>query len=247
MIRVQSNECSDVMCVSELMVSVGARTVLKSVNFTVKRDDILFLLGPNGAGKTSLLRALIGYPNYNVISGRVVFDGEDITYSPMEYRVSKGLAIAHQIPPKLTGVRVRDLLNSICKKTGCVVDEIADELEINYLLNREFGKGFSGGELKRIEIATIIAQRPKLAFVDEPDSGVDVDSIELIARALKRLVSSSLYKSIVIITHSASIAKYIRPTDVCIMMSGSIKFCGDESILEEVFSYGFKGVAREGS
>jgi Fe-S cluster assembly ATP-binding protein len=238
------DSCSNIMCVDRLSVGVGNRIVLKDVSFSIDRENILFLLGPNGAGKTSLLRTLIGYPNYNIVSGRILFDGEDVTFKSMEYRVSKGLAIAHQIPPKLTGVRVRDLLNSICRKTGCSANEIADDIEINYLLNREFGKGFSGGELKRIEIATLIAQKPKLAFIDEPDSGVDVDSIALIAKAIRKLVNSSIYRSIVIITHSAAIAKYIRPTHVCIMMSGSIKLCGDESLLDEVFSYGFKGMAR---
>ncbi len=235
-----TSSCNNILCINDLTVSVGSKTVLKNVSLTVNKNSTVFLLGPNGAGKTSLLRALIGYPNYNIVSGKILFDGEDITYSPMEHRVSRGLAIAYQIPPKLTGVRVRDLLVSICRRTGCSVDEIVDELEINYLLNREFGKGFSGGELKRIEIATIVAQKPRLAFIDEPDSGVDVDSIAIIARVLRKLIDISTYRSIVIITHSASIAKYIRPTHVCIMISGSIKFCGDESILDEVFSYGFK-------
>ncbi|MEM0153569.1 MAG: ATP-binding cassette domain-containing protein [Ignisphaera sp.] len=238
------HSCSSVMCVDKLTVGVGSKTVLKDVSFSVDRGSILFLLGPNGTGKTSLLRTLIGYPGYSVVSGRILFEGEDITHSSMEYRVSKGLAISHQIPPKLTGVRVVDLLNSICRRTGCSVDEIADELEIGYLLNREFGKGFSGGELKRIEIATVVAQRPKLALIDEPDSGVDVDSIAVIAKALKKLVDLSTYKSIIVITHSAAIAKHIRPTHVCIMLSGSVRLCGDDSILDEVFNYGFRGVAK---
>lgn len=234
----------NVLHVDRLTVGVGGKIVLRDVSFSVGRNSILFLLGPNGAGKTSLLRALIGYPNYNVISGKILFDGEDITSSPMEHRVSRGLAVAHQIPPKLTGIKARNLLAEICRRTGCSVDEIADELEINYLLNREFGKGFSGGELKRIEIATIVAQRPKLAFIDEPDSGVDIDSVAIIARALRKLINVSTYGSIAIITHSASISKYIRPTHVCVMISGSVKFCGDSSILDEVFSHGFKGMAE---
>lgn len=235
--------CSGVLCVEGLTVAVGSRTVLRDVTFSIDRSATVFILGPNGAGKTSLLRALIGYPNYSIVSGRVLFDGEDITHMSMEERVSRGLAIAYQIPPKLTGVRVRDLLLNICRRTGCSVEEIAGELEIEYLLNREFGRGFSGGEMKRIEIATVVAQKPKLALVDEPDSGVDVDSIAIIARALRKLISTSIYGSIAIVTHSASIAKYLQPTHVCVMVSGSVKICGDSSILYEVFRHGFKGVA----
>jgi len=186
---------------------------------------------------------LIGYPGYSTVSGRIYLDGEDITDAPMEARVAKGLALAHQIPPRLLGVKVVHLLEALCRKNGCDVHEIANELEILHLLDREFGKGFSGGELKRIEMAMLLAQKPKLALIDEPDSGVDVDSIEIVARAIKKLVELSPYRSAVVVTHSALISRYVEPSRVCIVMSGSVKVCDGRDLIDEVFSRGFRELA----
>lgn len=232
-----------VLHVDRLSIAVGERLILKDVSMSVNKNDVLFLLGPNGAGKSTLLRALIGYPGHSVTSGRIYFEGEDITEAPMEIRIGKGLALAHQIPPKLLGVRVRHLLEALCRRTGCDVHEIADELQVNHLLDREFGKGFSGGELKRIEMAMLLAQKPKLVLIDEPDSGVDVDSIEVVARAIKRLIDLSPYRSAVIVTHSALISKYIEPSKVCILISGSIKLCNGRDLIGEVFRHGFRELA----
>lgn len=232
-----------VLSIRNLSVAVGSRVILENVNLDVNSNRVMFLLGPNGTGKTTLLRTIIGYPGYTVSSGSIYFEGEDITNKPMEYRVSKGLALGHQIPPKLIGVKVVDMLSALCKKSGCDVKEIAYEMAIEHLLNREFGKGFSGGELKRLEIATLLAQRPKLALVDEPDTGVDVDSIEIVARGLKRLIEISPYKTIVIVTHTAFIARYIKPDTVCILMNKTVTHCGDSDLLNKVMIHGFKGVA----
>ena len=234
---------SIILSIENLSVSVGSRIAIKDLSLQIPSNTILYLLGPNGAGKTTLLRAIIGYPGYNTVSGVIQFEGEDVTDKPMEYRVSKGLALAHQIPPKLAGVRVADLLSTLCKKSECSVSDVAKDMEIEHLLYREFGKGFSGGELKRVEIATLLAQRPKLALVDEPDTGVDVDSIEIIARGLKKLVEISPYKSIVIVTHTAFIARYIEPDATCILLGGSIVRCGDPELLYKVMRSGFKGLA----
>lgn len=232
-----------VLLVDRVSVAVGEKLVVKNATLSINRGEVLFLLGPNGAGKSSLLRALIGYPGYSTVSGRIYLDGEDITDAPMEARVAKGLALAHQIPPRLLGVKVVHLLEALCRKNGCDVHEIANELEILHLLDREFGKGFSGGELKRIEMAMLLAQKPKLALIDEPDSGVDVDSIEIVARAIKKLVELSPYRSAVVVTHSALISRYVEPSRVCIVMSGSVKVCDGRDLIDEVFSRGFRELA----
>lgn len=234
----------DVLRVVDLKASYGGRVVLEGVSFSVKPGEVFFLLGPNGSGKTSLLKVLVGYPGIEVLSGKVFFEGEDITEQPMEERVKRGLTIAHQIPPKLLGVKTRQLLEALCKKTGCDPYEVANDLEINHLLERDFGRGFSGGELKRAEIAMLLAQKPKLPLIDEPDSGVDVDSIALIARVIRKLVEESPYKSAVIVTHSALISKYVNPTRVCIMIKGSIKLCGGSDLISEVFAHGFKELVQ---
>lgn len=232
-----------ILVVDNVSIGVGEKIVLKNVSMSIDRNEVLFLLGPNGAGKSTLLRALVGFPGYNVVSGRIYFEDEDITDSLMEVRVAKGLALAHQLPPKLLGVKVRQLLDALCRKNKCDVYEIANDLGILHLLDREFGKGFSGGELKRVEVAVLLAQKPKLALIDEPDSGVDVDSIEIVARAIKKLVDISPYKSAIIVTHSALISRYIEPTKVCILMSGTMKICNSRDLIDEVFRHGFRELA----
>ncbi|MEL9940015.1 MAG: ATP-binding cassette domain-containing protein [Ignisphaera sp.] len=234
---------SIVLSVKDLDVVSGGRLVVRGANLDVYENDIVFLLGPNGAGKTTFLRAVVGYPGYNISSGKIIFESEDLTDKPIEYRVAKGIAIGHQIPPKLLGIKVFDMLSMLCKKNKCDVYEIAREMSIEHLLHREFGKGFSGGELKRVEIATLLAQKPKIALVDEPDTGVDVDSIEIIAKGLKKLVEESPFRSIIIVTHSAFITRFIEPSRVCIMINGTISTCGDENLLYKVMKYGFKGLA----
>jgi len=231
---------SRVLEVKNLSVATSSRVIVNRANLVLEENTVLFLLGPNGSGKSTLLRAIIGYPGLEVLSGSIVFEEEEITEKPMEYRVSRGLALAHQIPPKLTGVRVRQLLEVLCRKTRCDPIEVARDLEITHLLDREFGKGFSGGELKRAEIAMLFAQKPRLPLIDEPDSGVDVDSIEIIAGAIKRLAAETPHRSVVIVTHSAQISKFIKPTVTCIMISGEVKTCSGPELLSEVFEHGFR-------
>lgn len=232
-----------VLLLNKISVAVGEKIVLKDIDLRIDRNEVLFLLGPNGAGKSTLLRALIGFPGHAIVSGRIYFEGEDLTELPMEAKVARGLTLAHQIPPKLLGVRVKQLLEALCRRSKCDVYEIANEIGILHLLDREFGKGFSGGELKRVEVATLMAQKPKLALIDEPDSGVDVDSIEIIARAIKRLIDLSPYRSAILVTHSALISRYIEPTKVCILMSGTIKVCDGKDLINEVFKHGFRELA----
>jgi Fe-S cluster assembly ATP-binding protein len=127
---VVSSPVDRVLELRDLSVAVGGRVVVKRANIVLEEGSTLFLLGPNGSGKSTLLRAIIGYPGLEVLSGSVIFEDEDVTNKPMEYRVSKGLALAHQIPPQLSGVRVRQLLEALCRKTGCDPFEVASYLEI---------------------------------------------------------------------------------------------------------------------
>ncbi|WP_440059605.1 ATP-binding cassette domain-containing protein [Thermogladius sp. 4427co] len=233
-----------ILVVDNIRAEAGGNIVVQDARLEIGVGDVVFLLGPNGSGKTSLIRTIIGYPGYRVLSGRVLFENEDLTDKPMEYRVEKGLGVAHQFPPKLTGLRVSTLLESICRRKGCSVSEIAEATNISNLLEREFGKSFSGGELKRVELATLLALKPKVSLIDEPDSGVDVDSIKIIGDVIKRLIDSSPYKAALIVTHTAMIAKYVQPTKICLMLNKRIEYCGGPELLGEVFEHGFKTVAR---
>jgi Fe-S cluster assembly ATP-binding protein len=235
---------TEVLRVENLSIDVYGKVVVRGVDITLSEGEILYVVGPNGSGKTTLLRGLAGYPGYREVSGRVIFGGEDITGTSADYRVSKGIALAHQIPPKISGLRTRDLLAYVARKFGSGdVEEVVKLLDIGYLMDREFGRGFSGGELKRVELATLLLLRPKLALIDEPDSGVDVDSVMLVAEGIRRLSELSPYRTVVVVSHTAFVARYVRPSKVCVMSSGTLLRCGGPELLDEVMRYGFKRVA----
>ncbi|MCX8196546.1 MAG: ATP-binding cassette domain-containing protein [Acidilobaceae archaeon] len=220
---------------------VEGKEVLKGISLSLREGEVLYVLGPNGCGKTSLLRAIAGYPGYEV-EGRVEFYGEDISSLPAEQRAARGVGIAHQIPPRLSNVNTGALLEQMCQKFGCnSVREVAELLNIKHLLGRPFGKGFSGGELKRVELATLLLQRPKLALIDEPDSGVDVDSVAVIAEGIRRLLSSST-RGAIIVTHSGLMARLVEPSGVCIMLDGRLVKCGGRELLEEAMGRGFRAL-----
>jgi Fe-S cluster assembly ATP-binding protein len=223
------------LVVSGVSVAVGGRRLLSGISFSLSDSDILYILGPNGAGKTSLLKALMGVPGYEIVEGTVLLDGEDIRRLSIYERARRGLALAFQIPPRLRGIKAGDLLAQICRKTGCDHREVAKIAGVEHLLDREVCR-LSGGESKRVELATVLAQRPRVALIDEPDSGVDVDSLSIIARALRELLNSA---AVVVVTHGAHIAKYLTPSKVCVLHFGTLRRCGGAEVIDEVLTRGF--------
>jgi Iron-regulated ABC transporter ATPase subunit SufC len=224
--------------VENASVTVAGRPLLAGISFSLSRGEILYILGPNGAGKSSLLKAIMGIPGYELTQGRVTLEGEDITQLKPHEKAQKGVALAFQIPPRLQ-VRVEAILAHICRRTGCDPAEVAKTAEVEHLLDREAGK-LSGGEAKRVELATVLAQRPKAALIDEPDSGVDVESLAVVARCLKQLASEA---ALVVVTHSAHVARYLPPHRACVLYGGTFKKCGGPEVIEEVFAHGFAKLA----
>ncbi len=234
-----------VLSVEDLAVSCNDRIVVEYARLSLNSGDVAVLLGPNASGKSSLLNAIAGHPRYKVVRGRIRLFGVDVTNSSAKERIELGLGIAVQNPPKLKGVKLGMLLESIVKKRGGGEEEvkrIAKMLAIEHLLDREFGMGFSGGELKRAEIALLIAQQPRIALVDEPDSGVDVDSVMVIASALEELLSESA-EAMLIVTHSGMIVKHVRCSKVYVMLNKRIVLESPEfRVVDEVLSKGFKWI-----
>ena len=228
--------------VRDLAVKVGERLVVKNATLSINEGEIVYLLGPNASGKTTLIRAIMGFPNYRVIRGMIIFQGRDITSAPLESRVRLGLGMTYQIPPKVDGVKVGELLREILRRRNALdeYDEIIATLNIEHLVDRDLNKGFSGGEMKRVEVALLAAQAPKLALIDEPDSGVDIESIMYIAEGLKKLLSKGPCRSMVIVTHTAFITKYLRPSKVCVMKEGIVRMCGEAGLIDEIMREGFK-------
>ncbi len=225
--------------VKDLWANYEEREVLKGVNLEMS-SKIALLLGPNGSGKTTLLRAIAGSPKIKVVKGKIFFLGKDVTSLPPYERSMLGIGLAHQFPVKIRSVKVREFLEEISKKfsSGADVEFIATLLGIEELLDRPLNYNFSGGEIKKVEIATLLAQKPKLALIDEPDSGVDVEGISKISLAIKYLVKSGT--SCLIVTHTGRIGKEVRAELAFVMVGGRVVCRGNpEKILRTIEERGF--------
>ena len=228
-----------------LHVSIDGRLVLRGVDLEIGDGEVHVLFGPNGSGKTSLAMSILGYPGYRVLSGRIIFDGVDITDKPMDERVRMGIGVVFQNPPKIYGVRLKDLIKMISKSklSGAEISGLMDRLNIDSsLLNRYLNVGFSGGEIKRSEIALVLAMKPRLMVLDEPDSGVDLDNLQLIGRELAENFED---RSGLIITHHGYILNYVKPVKAHVMINGVIVCDGDpEKILNRIKESGYRWCRR---
>jgi len=227
--------------VSELSVEAGGRLIVKGVSFEVRPGELAYLLGPNGSGKSSLLKAIAGLPSYRIVRGRVHLSGEDITELPPWERVKRGLWLIHQSPPALTMPSYL-LLEWISKKRGGGrrdVTQILASLGIEHLYLREAFNGFSGGEVKKLEIATALVSDPSCILLDEPDSGVDVDSLRVISKLIDSWLSAG--KAVLTVTHLGAISSYLkREGRAYVMVDGMVVYEGRASeVIGEVLSEGY--------
>ncbi|RLE90344.1 MAG: Fe-S cluster assembly ATPase SufC [Thermoprotei archaeon] len=229
----------------DLDIAVKDRVILRDVNLELERGKVSVLMGPNASGKTSLAMAIVGNPMYRVLKGRILLEGEDILGLPIHERVKRGISIAYQSPPEIRGLKLYDLLNLLAERRGVrrkYVEEVLHLLNINsQLLNRDLYVGFSGGEKKRIEMVQILISRPKVAILDEPDSGVDVDSLKLISNAIRTLLREGT--AVLLITHYRLILQEIPADPVYIAIKGRVKEC-DASIVQIIEKCGYGCIER---
>src|SRR3972149_7181880 len=210
--------------VKGLTVKVEGKVILKDLTFNLRERKSHILFGPNGSGKTTLISTLMGLPGYEIVSGQIVFQGVDITNKGVDERAQMGIIVSFQTPPEITGVKLGDLLKLCLGKTAAdefSPEEIAqiDAFRLTNFLNRDVNLGFSGGERKRSEILQLIFLKPKLLLLDEPDSGVDVESLRMISIEIQKYIESS-GSSALIITHKGDILEYIKATYGCILLNG---------------------------
>lgn len=229
---------------NRLSVCVGPKKIVDSVDLSVDKGELHIIMGPNGSGKSTLLSAIMGLPRVRICGGTIVFDGVDITSMPSYERAKLGIALAHQHPPEIKGVKFNEIAKAIIKKCGCSDYSIMSKiLKVDDLLHRDLFVGFSGGEKKRAELFLVMLQSPKLALLDEPDSGVDIESIESIANAIDYLVSRG--SSVILVTHTGIITNKLSRIDkVHIMMNGRFVYSGyPDEILPIIMKFGYsKGV-----
>lgn len=235
--------------IKDLHVKVGERKILKGVSLTLEKGQTQVLMGPNACGKTTLVMAILGYPSYKITQGRILFEGEDLVPKDISERTRMGIALAYQNPPEIRGVKLRDILGFITERfsPGFQGEEATTyylqriKLDPPSFLDRDINLGFSGGEKKRAELAQVFAMRPKLMILDEPDSGVDIDSLKQIGTEIKKAIDE-LGCGMLVITHHRHILQYLD-VDLChIMYDGRIIISGTpKEIIPQVGEMGYEG------
>jgi len=198
--------------IDNMSVKVNGKNILKKINLEINNGEIHALLGPNASGKSSLVYTTMGFPDYNVTGGKIIFNGKDITDLQIEERVKLGMASVFQHPPSIKGLKLSKLLEKISKKN-------IELKELNNLLEREINVGFSGGERKFSEIVQVISLDPSFVIFDELDAGLDVENLERLTSLIKSELDN---KSILLITHRGRILKFLKPDIVHVMIDGKI-------------------------
>jgi len=207
-----------------LQVGINNNTILGGIDLHVRDGESYIVFGPNGSGKTSLLSTIMGLPPYEVVSGEIRFRGKDISRMSIDQRSKFGIVMGFQHPPEISGVKLSELLK-LCldrdPKQGFSDEErrMIEAFSLTDFLDRDINVGFSGGERKRAEILQVIFLKPKLLLLDEPDSGVDVDSLKLIVTEIQRYIEES-GSSALIITHKGDILDYIDARYACVILNG---------------------------
>ncbi|GAB6183777.1 ABC transporter ATP-binding protein [Thermodesulfovibrio hydrogeniphilus] len=238
---------AEMLKVRNLHVSVEGRKVLEDINFSVDYGEVAVLFGPNGAGKTTLIMTLMGFPKYKVEKGKIIFKGVDVTNMDVSERAKLGMGISFQRPPVVRGVSLKKLLTVVGNgKTEEEIMEYAEKLNLTGHLSRDVNDGFSGGEVKRAELLQLLVQKPDLIFVDEPESGVDLENIVLIGEMTNQLLGRGQRikdpkRSAIIITHTGYILDYINADKGYILLNGKLQCKGNpRDILSEIKRNGYR-------
>jgi len=240
--------------VVNLTVEVEGTKILKNVNLSVESGEIHALMGPNGSGKSTLSFTIMGHPKYRVVEGDIFFDGESILKLTPEERARKGIFLAFQNPVEIPGAKFEEfLILALTKMLGkkvsikevreIIVKELK-ELGLNENhIKRGVNEGFSGGEKKRAEILQLKLLKPKIAILDEPDSGLDIDGVKTVAKVVNEMCSKGT--GILLITHYARILNYAKPSKVSIMVDGKIIAHGGPELAYEVEEKGYEEIIRK--
>jgi len=244
--------------IENLHASIGDKEILKGINLTVGKGEVHAIMGPNGSGKGALSSVLVGHPTYEVTEGSVTFEGEDILELEPEERAHRGLFLSFQYPVEIPGVSMvnfmRAALNERRKAAGLDPLPAAEFLKLmkqkrelveldNKLASRSVNEGFSGGEKKRNEIFQMAMLEPKLAILDETDSGLDIDALRIVAKGVNELRSPE--NSTIVITHYQRLLDYIRPDFVHVLYKGRIVRSGGPELALELEERGYDWIKEE--
>jgi len=242
--------------IRDLFVSVEDKMILKGVNLTVNGGETHAIMGPNGTGKSTLASVVMGHPKYRIESGQILLDGEDITQMPVDERSRKGLFLAMQSPVEVPGVTNFDFVKTAVQahmpqdkklRIGKFIldfETAAQDLKMGSgLAHRYLNEGFSGGEKKRNEILQMKLIKPSIAFLDEIDSGLDVDALRIVGENVTQMKSKNF--GMVLITHYQRLLDYITPDYVHIMIKGEIVKTGGKELISKIDAEGYDWLKAE--
>ncbi|CCQ92842.1 component of SufBCD complex, ATP-binding component of ABC superfamily [[Clostridium] ultunense Esp] len=237
--------------VKNLKINIEDKEILKGLNLQINEGEIHILMGPNGSGKSTLAYTLMGHPKYEIAEGDIIFNGELINDLRADERAKRGIFLSFQYPEEIPGVTVEEFLRtaktSVTGKFHGVIafkkllKEKMDLLEMEEeYASRYLNQGFSGGEKKKNEILQMSVLEPKLAILDETDSGLDVDAISIVAEGVKRVQDDK--KSILVITHYNKLLDYLKPDFVHILLDGKIVKTGGIELAKEIDERGYENI-----
>lgn len=246
------------LSIKNLHASIGDKEILKGINIEVKAGEVHAIMGPNGSGKSTLSAVIAGNENYEVTDGGVFLDGEDLADLAPEERAHKGVFLSFQYPVEIPGVSVTNFMKTAINETRKangqeempanemlkVIREKSELLEIDRkFLSRSLNEGFSGGEKKRNEIFQMAMLEPKLAILDETDSGLDIDALRIVANGVNKLKSEK--NAIIVITHYQRLLDYIVPDFVHVLYNGRIVKSGGKELAYELEEKGYDWIKAE--
>ncbi|MBI2076384.1 MAG: Fe-S cluster assembly ATPase SufC [Candidatus Aenigmarchaeota archaeon] len=240
--------------IKDLHVSVKGKQIVKGLNLTINQGEIHALMGPNGSGKSTLAQAIMGHPNYNIDSGDILIDGESIINLPVDKRAKKGLFLSFQYPAEVPGVSMMNFfrmamnaLNGAPKTIPEFRQIVKQKMEVlkvdESFAKRYLNEGFSGGEKKKSEILQMALLNPKIAILDETDSGLDIDALKTVSEGISSLAGPET--GLLLITHYNRMLKYITPHFVHILVDGRIVKSGDSSLAMQLDEKGYENIIKE--
>ncbi|MDQ7857815.1 MAG: Fe-S cluster assembly ATPase SufC [Armatimonadota bacterium] len=248
------------LAIRDLHVQVEEKVILKGINLELSRGEIHAVMGPNGSGKSTLANVLMGNPFYQITRGDVLYKGEDLLAMSPDERARKGLFIAFQYPVSIPGVTMASFLRTAVSARRGYEQELMPVAEFQKLLRekmealrvdpaivgRYVNEGFSGGEKKRAEILQMALLEPEIAIMDETDSGLDIDSVKIVADGIMQMHrNASGGMGVLVITHYSRILQFLRPHHVHIIYDGRIVVSGGPELAQELEERGYEGIRQQ--
>jgi Fe-S cluster assembly ATP-binding protein len=243
--------------IDDLRVAVHGHEILRGVSLAVEDGELHALMGPNGSGKSTLAKALLGNPAYQITSGSIRLNGEDVTRLPTDERAARGLFLGFQHPEEIPGVSVLNFLRQALAARKGIADMSVLEVRIalmewtkrlgmdDQFMERYLNEGFSGGEKKRNEVLHMALMEPDVAVLDETDSGLDIDALRTVAQGITEIRAARPQLGILLITHYQRILEHLAPDVVHVLLDGRIVATGGRDLSARIESQGFEGFRAE--